>query len=391
MVNRRLTRRKFPQFLWVALLVIVISFFWSVFGGEIFSGMVVDEERPRIIIGNSKIELKKGDVVGVQVDRVIRDISWEGSPYDERVSIEKIPEKKEDFVPYMEGKRAQEMVSWAGVEILPLTPARAKLKEEGLYWPPEPYYAFDGIGEFSFLVEPTKVEYGTVFLPEDVFEEADIILPDTHGFNMVAEKAYLHKDQLHTVMACMDFESKAEAALFLATEGMNIYAPCDRFAGMLMNYKEKYNVSGTIIGSAPMKKSRSGVVIGDRPLAVYLDEVVVVQYTQERYPHQYCDTPWRYFSYLLEELDIEIEVVKVTANIGEASKVVEKAREENSNVIGVRVKDEDDYSAVAEWLKEDNARRAILFHSVAFDSGVKLFEKFPRQTTFGDLQPEIIR
>ena len=351
-----------------------------------------EEERPRIIIGLSKIELKGGEIVGTQVDRVIRDIAWENSPYDKNVSPDRIPINLEDLVPYMEGERAKEMMQWADVKILPLTPAIGKHKEIDTPWPDNPYYAADGKGNFPFLIEPTKVEYETVFSVQgDSQGKPDLILPDTHGFNMIAEQAYLHKDQLYMVMACMDFESKAEAALYLAKQGLNIYAPCDRFANMLMNYKEIYpDATGTILGSAPIRKTDFGAVIGDQPVIVYLDETVVIQYTEEGYPDQYCDTPWRYFERLEKEFNLDMEVITVTANIGETGKIVEIAEINDANVIGVRIYNEDDYMSVAIWLKKNSLNRAILFHSVAYEPGVKLFKEFPKQTTFGDLQPKII-
>ena len=221
-----------------------------------------EEERPRMIIGLSAIVLEGGEIIGTQVDRVVRDIAWEGSSYDiNSVSADKIPITIEDLVPYMEGQRAREMMDFADAKIMPLTPARAKHIEIDQSWPENPYFAGDGQGNFIFLIEPTKIEYKSVYFSEE--DSEDIILPDTHGFNMIAEQAYLNRIYLDTVMACMDFESKAEAALYLAKEGLNIYAPCDRFTSLLMNYKESYPETGTILGSAPLKETEFGAVLGD--------------------------------------------------------------------------------------------------------------------------------
>ncbi|MGH2436367.1 MAG: hypothetical protein ACRDFA_05175, partial [bacterium] len=55
-----------------------------------------------LIIGGSKLVVPRGAVVGVQVDRVVRDIAWDGSRWDRRVEATRVPESPEDLVPYME-------------------------------------------------------------------------------------------------------------------------------------------------------------------------------------------------------------------------------------------------------------------------------------------------
>jgi len=44
---------------------------------------------------------------------------------------------------------------------------------------------------------------------------------------------------------------------------------------------------------------------------------------------------------------------------------------------------------VAQWLKEDPKHRVILFHSAPYEPGYNLFFQFPKQTSFGDLNPII--
>jgi len=63
-----------------------------------------------------------------------------------------------------------------------------------------------GQGNFPFLIDPSKTEYFTVKRDSN----NDFILPDTHGFNMVAEQAYLKRNQLFLVIACMDTPDKAQ-------------------------------------------------------------------------------------------------------------------------------------------------------------------------------------
>ncbi|MGD0954507.1 MAG: hypothetical protein ABR985_19325 [Methanotrichaceae archaeon] len=290
-------------------------------------------EKPRVILGLSKIELNHTETVGVQVNRVIRDCLWTNSPFDVRVPASRIPENSSDVVPYAEGNRVREMMNWAGVKVLPLTPCRAKKVGYG-------YFAADGQGHFSFLISPSKITFPpfskTVFRPKNGSNEiADLICPETHGFNMIAEQAYLHRRDINLAVACMDLPAKAQAALYLAKNGIDIYAPCDRMASLLLNYK-KLGVKATILGSAPVRQTQSGAVIGDQPVAISLNEPIVAEYANRNdTSDQYCDAPWRYFTRLNQIYGLNLSLVKVSANTGEAGKVVKKAEEIKACVIGV--------------------------------------------------------
>ncbi len=347
-------------------------------------------------MGLSKIELNQSITVGVQVNRVIRNVLWDNSQFGLRVPADRVPKNFSDVVPYAEGSRVREMMNWSGAKVLPLTPARARrawsdgLKSYG-------YFAADGQGHFPFLISPSKVTFPpfnkTVYKPKNGSNEtADLICPDTHGFNMIAEQAYLHRKDIDLAVACMDLPAKTDAALYLAQNGINIYAPCDRFAYLLMNYKKRFGIDTAILGSAPVRQTKSGAVIGDQPLVVYANESIVVEYTdKEDTMDRYCDTPWRYFNRLNEAYDLNIPLVKVYANAGEAGKVVKQAEAIKAQVIGVRICNDDDYKPVAEWLKKDLKNRAVLLHSAAYEAGNALFKEFPKQTTFGDLDPIVER
>lgn len=346
--------------------------------------------RSIVILGLSKIELNHSMTVGVQVNRVIRDCLWTNSPFDVRVPADRIPENSSDVVPYAEGNRVREMMNWAGVKVLPLTPCRAKNNGVGYY------FAADGKGNFPFLISPSKITdppfSKTVFRPKNRSSEtADLICPETHGFNMIAEQAYLHRKDIYLAVACMDLPAKAQAALYLAKNGINIYAPCDRMASLLLNYK-KLGINATIIGSAPVKQTENGAVIGDQPIRIYLDEPIVAEYANRNdTPDQYCDAPWRYFNELNQIYRLNLSLIRVYANTGEAGKVVTQAEAVNAHVIGVRVCTGDDYKPAADWLKKDKRNRAVLLHSAAYEPGIRLFKEFPTQTTFGDLNPIIER
>jgi hypothetical protein len=391
--NTRIDKNPLVKILFLITLIAIIGF--SLSQGPYAAGKEAIG-KPKVILGLSKIELNHSRTVGAQVNRVIRDVLCNNSPFDLRVPANRVPNNSSEVFPYAEGNRIREMMDWAGVKVLPLTPARAKkgwsdgLKAYG-------YFAADGQGHFPFLISPSKVTAPpfnkTVYRPKNGSNEtADLICPETHGFNMIAEQAYLHRKDIYLAVACMDLPDKANAAFYLAQNGINIYAPCDRFAYLLMNYKEKLGTNTTILGSAPIRQTESGAVIGDQPIVINSSEPIVVEYTdRENTMDRYCDTPWRYFSRLNEVYGLNLSLVKVYANAGEAGKVVKQAEAMKAQVIGVRVCNNDDYKPVAEWLKKDPKNRAVLLHSVAYDEGNKLFKEFRRQTTFGDLSPIIER
>jgi hypothetical protein len=83
---------------------------------------------------------------------------------------------------------------------------------------------------------------------------------------------------------------------------------------------------------------------------------------------------------------LKITDIQVT-EYGKATNVVDAARQGGARVLGIRVKSAEEHDAVAAWLKEDTAHRAILFHTAGYRDGYKLFAEFPAQTTFGDIQP----
>ena len=368
------------------MLGVVISFA----ANEFVTSGKAKVNRPIVILGLSKIRLNHTETVGVQVNRVIRDCLWTNSPFDVRVPANRIPKNSSEVVPYAEGNRVREMMNWAGVKVLPLTPCRAK------NFGPNCYFAADGQGHFSFLISPSKITFPpfskTVFRPKAGSNEtADLICPETHGFNMIAEQAYIHRKDIYLAVACMDLPAKAQAALYLAKNGINIYAPCDRMASLLLNYK-KLGINATILGSAPVKQTENGAVIGDQPVGIYLDEPIVVEYTDRNdTPDQYCDAPWRYFNRLNQVYRLNLSLIRVCANTGEAGKVVAQAEAAKAQVIGVRVCADKDYKPVAEWLGKDKRNRAVLLHSAAYEPGIALFKEFPKQTTFGDLDPVIER
>jgi hypothetical protein len=335
-----------------------------------------------LVLGNSKITISRGAVVGTQIDRVIRDVRCSDSKYGENDDPFRVPNGENNpFVGYMEGKLTNLLKDYADIREIGLTPTYAKRKGDK-------YFASDGNGGHPFEVNQLRMEYHTVaFSPSRDYA----IMPDTHGFHMVAGQAIRINQfvRLSLVMACMDQPAKAEAALFLARSGINCYAPCDRYAAQLIGYRQQNKSAATIIGTAPIRPYRDGAVIGDQPVHIGLTEKIVVQNSVLGYPDQYCDTPWRYFTELNRKLGLNLNLTEVLANVGETGKVAETARLLGAKVVGVRVHNQKDAEDLARWLKEDSSHRAILFHSAAYEPGYKMLFDFPEQTSFGDLNPVI--
>jgi hypothetical protein len=347
------------------------------------------DRRPTVLVlGASKIVVPHAATVGVQVDRVIRDIHWTPSAFDASVPPDRVPKDPGQVVSYMEGRLAADLMRFAGVTLLPLTPAVVKLD------PTQPGYghAKDAEGNFRFLIDSSKIAYASARpIGPDLVE-----LPDTHGFASVAAEGARLKPFL--IMACLDMPSKAEGALYLAERGIHAYGSTDRFGYELLGYRLLRPDAGMVIGSAPIRRGPDGgAVIGDQPVEIRLDETIVAQWTdRQTYPWQYNDAPWRYFAALDDLYGLDLHLVKAPADAGALEKLIAVARARAADVVAVRVgkansEDETrhDAAVLSRWLRESPKHRAVLFHSAAYEAGYKLFFDFPSQTTFGDLDPQL--
>jgi len=327
-----------------------------------------------ITLGESYIEINKNSIIGTQVDRVFRDLAWKNNEFEYgKVDLYDSITTENDLVPYMEGKISQLLVRYSKATIKALTPCVAKkINDE--------FYAIDNNLEAKYFIDPSKTEFKTALTSKN-----HAIFEDTHGFNMIIKPAIeMNKiNKLDLVIACMDLKSKADAALYLAQSGINCYAPCDRFAYTLIGYQAK----GVIIGTAPVRPTKYGAIIGKQPLTFNINDKIIVQYTDKGYPDQYCDTPHRYFTKLKENYDLPLNIISIYAGVGETYKLINKAKEENCHVIGVRLFNQKDVQPVREWLLENKNNKAVLFHTAAYN--IEFFDEFPNQTTFGDLKPII--
>jgi hypothetical protein len=335
----------------------------------------------KIVLGNSRIYIRKGAVVGTQVDRVIRDIAWEKSRYDRHKDPFAIIVDRKDLVPYMEGRLSGELIEYAEANIIGLAPATARQKGGE-------YYAKDLSGNYALLVDASKTTYPTVKQPDS----QTIEMVDTHGFNMLVEPAMRvgQTKKIDLIIACMDLPSKAQGALQLAMRGIDCFAPCDRFISDILGIKRRTGIKATILGTAPIRKYKDGAVIGAQEIGFLENEPIVVQTTQKPYPNQYCDTASRYFKRLRELYALDLDLAEVDAAMGETGQLVHRAKACQAKVIGARVYNQEDAKPLQAWLDQDRQNRLILFHSAPYEAGYELFFQYPQQTSFGDPDPIII-
>jgi hypothetical protein len=320
----------------------------------------------KIILGKSSIKIDKSSIIKVQVDRVTRD-------WLQAFNIKNSPSNfsLEHLTTWHEGQKIRELVNLTGAKVIPVTGTLAKRFKND-------WFAPDAKGVFRFLISEDKVLH---FPSTIVIDDQTAIINDTHGISAIAWDA-LDAD---LVIGCGDAPGKMDAAYYLADTGVNVYVPTDRFLGTLIGTRTE----GKIIGSAPVKKTKDGAVIGDQIVAFEFDEPIIVSNSSGGYPLKYYDTPYRYFKELEKYIGKPMNIILVDVlEYGKANIVVDEARKIVAKLIGIRVKSKEEYDAVYTWLKEDKGNRAILFHTAVYPDGYKLFYEFPEQTSFGDIYPE---
>jgi hypothetical protein len=327
---------------------------------EIAKKIDVPEDVSRVILGNSRIEVKPGSRIGFQMERVYRD--WLSNmvdvyPYDE------VPRGK--IITWHEGSRLRDILA-SGLDftLVPLTGAIFVQASDGMW------YAPDENGVFRFRILRDKILYQTTKSYKNV-----CFTLDTHGISALVPQAIAK--EVNLVIGCGDHTCKMEAAYYLATKGIDVFFPADRFIADIIGY----DAEGTLIGTAPVR----GSIIGDQPVAIDTKELIIVEDISKPYPAQYYDAPKRYFTELGKLVELNLDFVKIN-NLGETYMVVDRARETGAKVIAVRVFDDKDYESVSKWLGEDKGNRAILFHTSLYPAH-RLFDEFPEQTSFGDPKP----
>jgi len=315
------------------------------------------------VLGSSTIRVDSATTVVSQIERVARDwlsyqLAWDFTA----------PLAAERVLDYHEGARLRDLIATSGARLLPSSGTLAV--QSGGRW-----YAADGEGVFRFEVLPDKVQYPTTRAWRGV-----ALLVDTHGISSLVGAALLQRADL--VVGCGDYTGKMDAAAYLATRGIDVYFPTDRFVAELLGYEGP----GTLIGSAPVRAADGGAIIGDRPVTFDVSELLVAQRTAGTGELQYYDAPGRYFQRLATSLPLRLEYVDVDG-AGQADRVIARARELGARAVALRVWTDPDYTAVRTWLAESAEHRAVLFHSVAYPAGNRIFTEFPAQSTFGDPRP----
>jgi hypothetical protein len=334
-----------------------------------FERIKIEKQTPQakkfktIIIGKSSIRIKKGTRIKTQVDRVTRD--WI-SAY--RINNPPWQFSKDKPVPWHEGEKIKEILAAADAEVSIVWGTRAK--KIGNKW-----YAPDAEGIYRFRISEDKIYNSPTNL---IIDEQTLFINDTHGINTIAWDS-LDAD---LVFGCGDLDGKVEAAYYLANKGVNVYMPTDRVIATLIGVKTK----GTIIGSAPVKKTRDGAIIGDQPISIDVNEPIVVTNATGGFPLLYYEAPYLYFKELEKYIGRSLKIIPVEIDeYGRADKIIERAQRSKARVIGTRVVSKKEYKSVSRWLIADKSHRAILFHSAVYPEGYKLFFEFPKQTTFGDI------
>jgi hypothetical protein len=324
-------------------------------------------EFTHIVLGTTAIRVKKRARIKIQVDRVIRD--WIQSEHVKSAPWDYSPKY---LVRSHEGEKAEEIVKLTDATVIPVWGTKAK--KIGGDW-----YGPDAEGIYRFPFSEDKVEN---FPSTILIDDRTAIVNDTHGISAIAWDS----TDADLAIGCGDHPGKLEAAYYLAERGVNVYVPTDRFLSMLIGTRTK----GLVIGSAPVKEGAEGAIVGDQPISIDVNEPIVVSAAKGRYPLQYYDTPQRYFQALQDYIGRPLKISAVEVKeYGHATNVVDIARAEGVRVLGIRVKTKEEHDAVAAWLKGDKRRRAVLFHTVVYPDGYKLFFEFPQQTTFGDVYPRL--
>jgi hypothetical protein len=117
-----------------------------------------------------------------------------------------------------------------------------------------------------------------------------------------------------------------------------------------------------------------------------VDEPIVVEDTDERYPEQYADTPARYFALLAERAGLRFAATMVRRRDG-LPRLLDVARTRNAAIVAVRVSTAADADFVEGWLAEGADRRVLLFHSAPYRAGRDLLARHPDRAATPDAAP----
>lgn len=331
---------------------------------EIGRSFEIPEGTAGYVLGASSIFVPEGANVVVQSERTVRD--WLSYQLGDDLSSR--PVEREAIVDWHEGARLRDLMAATSIEAHPVRGTLAI--REGERW-----LAPDEEGIFRFEVLPDKLQYPSTRVHGDL-----ALILDTHGVSAVAGEG--SRSQADLVVACGDTPAKMEAAYRLASSGVAVWFPCDRFVGDVLFHDGR----GVLLGSAPVRGVDGGAIVGDTPVAFRLDERIVVEDSTARGVSQYHDAAARYFRRLSRRVPLRLDY-RMVGGPGESATLVDRARATGATAIALRVATPEDAAAVRAWLAESPSHRAVLFHSAPYPAGIGLFRDFPGQTTFGDPRP----
>lgn len=329
-----------------------------------------------IIIGTTSFEFKNA-TVSSQLDRTRRD--WLGgqlqSPFDSPLLVtfsERLSYNESELlsdIGWHEGARIKELVEH-GFSYLPAV--GTLVAKQGDRW-----FAVDDKGVFRFEVPLDKLLYPTTrFLHEDI-----AVIIDTHGINMLVEQAL--RNDVDLVVGCCDHPAKVQAAKYLSEHNISVVCLTD---------KDVYRALGhdvSVLGSPPFTFTDNSVIIGNRPLTILKEDVIVAMDASDGvYALWYYQTPASYFR-ILEKQGFDVNYVAID-DFNQMDKVISQARMLDATVIAVRVFNKSDYDAVVSFLLDRPQNKAVLFHSASYPYGQKLLREFASQTSFGDPNPVIV-
>ena len=329
--------------------------------------LVAPANTTAFVLGASTIVVDPGALVGAQVDRTVRDwlsyqLAWDGAGR---------PVPKAALVTWHEGARLRDLLDAVDAQVIPLAGALVAYRDGR-------WLAADGDGVFRFEVLDDKIQYPTTLSYQNV-----ALVVDTHGVSALDELA--QRSGVSLVVGCGDSSGKMNAAFDLARQGIDVWFPCDRFAGEILGY----DAPGILIGSAPVRREGGHAVIGDRPIRFEIDETFVVEDFPGNGPMRYYDAPARYFRALADVIPLKVDYVAVDG-AGQSARIVGRAEKLAATAIGVRVQTQEDAAPVRAWLAASPTHRAVLFHTAPYPAGYALFDEFPKQTTFGDARPTFL-
>lgn len=341
-----------------------------------------------ITLGDSGLTVGPDDVIVSQVDRVVRDwlsLQLQNSPYvgvdsSEQVPFDSLLTVMSERLTYNKTELLENIGWHEGARIKDIReiadPHHRVASSTLAYYVNGSWYAPNEEGVFMFEVPWDKIQYPTTrFLREDL-----ALIADTHGINMLVGQAIRYNASV--VIGCCDHPDKVKAVLYLSKKNISSICFTDKYLPLLLG------AHANALGSPPIDYVEDYALIGYRPINISINEpIIVMNMSSQIFATSYYQTPAIYFTRISRSVDLNLTYVTVD-NFYQMDSVTFMAELKDAHVIAARVYNSDDYEKLSSWLSKNETNRAILFHSSAYPYGIKLFNQYPRQTTFDDINPK---